>query len=266
MTKAWRFYIITPSYNQAQFIAQAVESVLNQSEVKTQLLVMDGGSTDGTIAVLKKHTRSLRWLSKKDGGQSDALNQGLKKVLAQVSDAELENSVFAYINSDDYYLPDAFKKVLQVFSDNPEVSWVVGECQIVDQNGKPIQSLIQLYKSLWRKMLSFKSLLILNPIPQPAVFMKLSAVKKVGLFNEKLHFTMDYEYWLRMWQAVGKPYQLAETLAAFRIHTNAKGSQNFTKQFAEQLEVARTFTKNQTWLFLQTLHNRMITFCYQLIK
>lgn len=264
MTKPFHFYIVTPSYNQADFLEQTLKSVQLQ-ECQVTHIVMDGGSKDDSVKILKKYDKKIVWQSKKDRGQSHALNLGLEKVLSRVPVADLENSIFAYINSDDYYLPHAFERVAQTFLDT-RVQWVVGECQIVDHQGQTLHSAIKTYKSMWRKVLAQNLLYVLNPIPQPAVFIRLSAVKKVGSFNESLRYTMDYEYWLRVWAQVGKPKVLRDELAAFRIHQTSKGTQDFSSQFAEQLQVAKRFTSNPAWLLLQNVHNRLITASYSLIK
>src|SRR5258708_4786197 len=110
----FHFLIVTPSYNQAQFIRQTIESVLNQKQ-RVTYWVMDGGSKDQTVGILKKFSSRLHWESAHDKGQTDAINKGIKKFQSELWN---ENTVFTYINSDDYYLPRAFQKVANTFEQN----------------------------------------------------------------------------------------------------------------------------------------------------
>lgn len=257
------FRIVTPSYNQAQFIRQTIDSVLAQKKVTVEYWVIDGKSTDKTAKVLRSYGKKIKWVSEKDRGQTDAINKGIKKFSAPASDT---NYIFAYINSDDYYLPGALAKVARAFQTHPEKAWLVGDCQIINEKGIMIQNPVRWYKKLLRYVLSQPVLLIGNPIPQPAVFIRWEAVQKVGLFNTKLRYVMDYEYWLRLFAKWGAPLVLDESLAAFRIHGLSKGGSQFVSQFDEEYSVAQKFTQNQAWLLLHSVHNEMIKFVYRLIK
>jgi glycosyltransferase involved in cell wall biosynthesis len=256
------FYIVTPSFNQAQFISQTIESVLSQ-DVKVQYWIMDGKSSDLTVAVLKSFGRKIHWLSEKDKGQTDAINKSIKKCAAL---KPKPSDIFAYINSDDYYIPEALNNVVQAFAQSPDKQWLVGDALIINEKNEEIQPLVRQYKSVLRRLLSLPLLLVLNPIPQPAVFIKWAAVEKVGLFNAKLRYVMDYEYWLRLMATVGMPLVLDQPLAAFRIHGASKGGTQFIHQFDEELSVAQRFTKNSAWLFFHTVHNEMVKLVYRLIK
>lgn len=264
-TDSPRFFIVTPSFNQGHFIEQTIASILDQLGVKVDLLVMDGGSTDSTLKVLKKYDKhpNLLWVSEKDQGQSDALNKGIKAI-AKLNPKPTD--IFAFLNSDDYYLPNSLLQVAQIFSQNPNAMWLVGDAVIVNERGQEIQPLIRAYKKFWRLFLSAHLLSILNPIPQPATFIRYSALIKTGLFNQNLRYTMDYEYWHRLFQAVGKPITTSTPLAAFRIHDQSKGGSQFEKQFAEELQVASQYTINSALLFLHKLHNQLINGVYSFIK
>lgn len=283
-----RFLIVTPSYNQARFINETLDSVFSQhGNFEINYVVMDGGSSDGTVQIVEKlKTKSQKNIhftfeSKKDQGQSDAINKGIRyfqklqnfpargwSALGGKNQRESREIYFAYINSDDYYLPGAFEKVAQAFDRDPEKMWLVGECQIVDHAGHPIQSLIRWYKRLWRGLLSVwpSTLYILNPIPQPAVFIRWEAVQKVGLFEANLKYVMDYQYWLKLKQWYGLPLSVKTTLAAFRIHGQSKGGQQYHQQFDEELAVAESFNQNYLILGLHRFHNWLIRSVYDLIK
>lgn len=258
------FAIVTPSYNQAQFLDQTITSILSQPELTTYL-VRDGGSTDASVELLKKQkSPKLHWVSKKDKGQADAINQGLTELLKNPKLSD--DTICAYLNSDDYYTEGAFAAVAEAFAQQPHKQWLVGDALIVNQNNEPIQKLVRLYKQIGRAVLTFWLLGIVNPLPQPAVFFKLGAVRQIGLLNPDLHLVLDYEYWLRLYQQCGSPIVTNTTLAAFRIHQGSKGTQQFTTQFAEQYRVAQRFFKNPLVLWLQSVHNLLIIWIYTLIK
>ena len=257
------FYIVTPSFNQAHFIEETIIGVLKQKgNFALKYIVMDGKSKDNTIEILKKYEGKIKWVSEKDKGQADAINKGIKK-LFKTSD---DDDIFAYINSDDFYTEDAFKVVLDEFSKNKDKFWLVGDAVIVDEKGKEIQKLVRFYKRILRRWFSKNLLYVLNPIPQPSTFIKVSVLNKTGFFNEKLNYTMDYEYWLRLLQEYGNPVFTKKTLSSFRIHKTSKGGNQFINQFDEEINVAKYFTDNNALLFLHKLHNSLIVFIYKILK
>jgi glycosyltransferase involved in cell wall biosynthesis len=258
-----RFFVVTPSYNQGHFLAQTIESILQQN-ANAKYWVIDGKSNDNSMTVLKKYTTQLSWVSEKDHGQTDAINKGMRKFSKEKTGKG--QTFFAYINSDDYYLPGAFQKVEKAFHAHPEKMWLVGDCQIVDEKGIRIHQPIGIYKKILRQVYQPWMLYILNPFPQPAVFIRWEAVKKVGEFNQQLRYTMDYEYWLRLQAAFGAPLSLIDELAAFRVHGASKGGSQFLKQFDEQYQTAHHFTQNPILLFLHHVHNWMTKGVYSLIK
>lgn len=262
------FWIVTPSYNQAQFIQQTIDSVLNQDGVTVRYQVMDGKSSDGTATVLKKNGSKFSWVSEKDNGQTDAINKGFKKLLTQSKKtaSDDQNIFVAYINSDDYYLPNSFTKVAAAFVAEPKREWLVGDCVIVDDKGHEIQGFVRAYKKFLRSVFGTSILSVTNAIPQPAVFMRLSAFKRTGNFSEKLRYVMDYEYWLRLGKTSGQPIWLSRSLAAFRIHNQSKGGVNYDAQFAEEFTVAQQYVSNPLLLFLHQLHTLLIVSIYKLIK
>jgi glycosyltransferase involved in cell wall biosynthesis len=251
-----KFSIIIPSFNQGVFIAQTINSILNQSYQNFEILVIDGGSNDSTLEILKSYEDRIFWLSEKDKGQTHAINKGI---------ALAKGDVIAYLNSDDYYAEDAFEKVASVFNQNDDVLWITGDYLIVDEDGKKIQSAIAKYKIFFRNHLSFNLLTVLNPIIQPATFLRRELINKTGLFNEGLSYTMDYEYWLRAIKTQ-KPYVLRHKLAAFRIHANSKGGSSFMHQFDEELKVAKKYQTNHLLILFHTLHNCLINISYYFLK
>lgn len=253
-------HVVTPSFNQAQFLRQTIDSVLTQ-EGPINYIVMDGGSTDDTKKILKSYGKEIEWVSEKDNGQTHAINKGIQKILSQAAD----DDIVAYINSDDYYEATSFSRVRSAFS-SPSIHWIVGDAAIVDENGNRIQEFVRMYKKLFRTVFIPWTLFVLNPIPQPAVFLRVSTVKKIGLFNEQLQFAMDYEYWLRVFTQFGSPVFLDETLTNFRIHGTSKGTTAFHTQFTEEVEVASRFTRSKLLLLFHKLHSNCIRLVYTGIK
>jgi glycosyltransferase involved in cell wall biosynthesis len=250
------FSIIIPSFNQGHFISETINSILNQSFKNIEVLVIDGGSTDQTIEILKKYGDRIKWISEKDRGQTHAINKGIERVRGEI---------VAYLNSDDYYLVNTLETVAGIFYNRKDVQWVTGDYLIVDEHGKEIHSMVSKYKAVFRKRLSFNSLSVMNTVIQPSTFLRRSFVKELGLFNEELRYTMDYEYWLRAIQR-SKPVVIKEKLSVFRIHGMSKGGSQYKKQFDEEMLVAKRFQRNPFLLLLHGLHNSLIKFIYHFIK
>ncbi len=262
------FYIVTPSYNQANFISQTIDSVLSQKGTfSIKYLVMDGKSTDNTVSILKRYSSQIVFQSKKDAGQTDAINKGIS-VFNKLHPKD--EDIFAYINSDDYYLPNAFQRVLTLFQKNPSKMWLIGDCFIIDAKGKQIQIWVKLYKKLLRiigYIIGYNNLLLVaNPIPQVATFVTWEAVKEIGAFSTKLKYVMDYQYWIRLSKNFGNPIFCPFELTAFRIHASSKGGSQFQKQFDEQFEQAKYFTNNKIYLFFHHIHSKITLWIYSKIK
>jgi glycosyltransferase involved in cell wall biosynthesis len=224
--------IITPSFNQAQYIETTLRSVLDQGYPRLEYQVMDGGSTDGTVAILERYAGRLRFVSEKDGGQSAAVNEGFRRTSGEV---------IGWINSDDFYAPGALGEVGAYFADHPEVDWICGRCPIVDAEGHIIKSWITRYKEFWLKRYSYRRLLIENFISQPAVFFRRRLLDRVGPLDPDYHCAMDYHLFIRM-GAVSRPAILDRELAFFRISGDNKTSLAFKRSFDEELDAAKRVT------------------------
>lgn len=250
-----KFSIITPSYNQAEFLEQTIKSVVSQ-KVDLEYFIQDGGSTDGSVDIIKKYANKysfITWQSKKDKGQTDALNQCLSKCTGDI---------IGYINSDDYYLLDALKNVEKYFINHPEKLWLVGDCRVSDPKFSWTFSL----KHLWPIELSPSYLQVFNTINQPSVFLKKDLVAKVGEFDEKLNYAFDYDYWLRCQKMSGTPGRLHTPLSVFRIQPNSKGNTGYQKQFAEDYKVIKKFTNNPVTLVLHQLGKSLTELGYRSLK
>ncbi|HEY3312576.1 MAG TPA: glycosyltransferase family 2 protein [Anaerolineales bacterium] len=245
--------IITPTLNQADLIPFTIDSVLGQGYPNMEYIIIDGGSTDGTVEILKKYHDLVKWISEKDKGQSDAINKGLKIA---------SGDILAFLNSDDIYESGALEKVGKFFAEHPQAKWVTGKCYIIDRLGRRIRPLITFYKNIWLYLHVSRALFVLNYISQPATFWRKEITKQIGYFNESLFYTLDYEYWLNM-EKVSKLYFLNSYLASFRCYADSKSGSTTCAQFEEQLRVARRSTSSAVLLKLQEFHNFITVQCYK---
>jgi glycosyltransferase involved in cell wall biosynthesis len=259
-----KFSIVVPSLNQAQYLGQTLDSIINgQHGVELQCIVQDGGSTDGSVAVLRSFEPvalaagvELLWNSEKDKGQADAINLGLQRTTGDV---------VAYLNSDDRYVPGALTRVSEAFTANPDAAWVTGDCRIIDESGNEIQRGVRAYRRFWLQRYSRNRLLMLNFIAQPATFWRRSALVPSGLFDETLHYALDYDYWLRL-SASSAPVIVDAALAEFRIHGASKGGSRFDRQFEEDYQTACRYTTNSWIRGFHRMHNAAIVLAYRFLK
>ncbi len=222
--------VVVPSLNQGHFIRRTLDSILDQSIENLEVIVVDGGSGDDTLEVLRGYGERITWTSEPDRGQSDAINKGLRRARGEI---------VCYLNSDDLFEPGALRAVLDHFAAHPGTQWLFGRCRIIDGAGAPIRSLVDTYKTLWARFVRLRaSLLVLNYIPQPATFWRASATAQVGLIDESLYYAMDYDLWLRL-STLGRPAFLDRYLASFRIHDGSKSLNGARKQLAEACDVAQ---------------------------
>ena len=195
--------IITPSYNQGKYIESTIKSVLAQDYPNFEHIIIDGGSTDNTIQVIKKYPH-LKWISEKDNGQSDAFNKGLKMSTGEI---------IGWINSDDFYKPNIFDSVVKAIDEN--VDWIIGNICLLDEVAKTKQ---------WIKSpeITLRSLQR-NPhiVRQQGAFFKKSTLVRVHGLDPKLELAMDYDLWLKLVK-VSTPTMIDSDFAYFRLHAIQK--------------------------------------------
>ena len=198
--------IITPSYNQSQYLEQTLRSVLGQDYPSIEYIVIDGVSTDGSVEVIKKYEDRLAfWVSEKDSGQAEAINKGLTRATGDI---------VAWLNSDDFYFPGAISSAVRVFEANPKAGLVYGDTVAVDENGEAIH--FPKYAQ-W----DLEDLLTFNIIGQPAVFMRREILLKAGFLDLSFHYLLDHHLWIRM-AAHAPVIYVPERWAAGRFHESAK--------------------------------------------
>jgi glycosyltransferase involved in cell wall biosynthesis len=215
-----KFSIITPSFEQGQYIADNLESVLvGQSDCDVEHIVVDGGSTDDTVKILMEHQKihpSLIWTSEKDQGQSDAINKGIGKSTGDI---------LAYLNSDDYYLPGTLAKVNEIFHRYPNVDFVYGDIYMVDQNRERLRLIKSLKTSLWHHLYCF-------PFPQQSCFWRRDLMSKIPLFNTGNKTCMDSEFFACALTLPLTLHRISKPLACFRIHQDSiSGSGKWSSQY-----------------------------------
>ncbi|MEK6222381.1 MAG: glycosyltransferase [Chloroflexota bacterium] len=211
--------IITSSLNQGEFIESAITSVDNQSYANIEHIIIDGGSTDNTLTILQNHSSNFSWLSEPDKGQSNAINKGIEK-----SSGEL----ISWLNADDTLDPEAVSTIVANFNALPEVDFLYGNCDYIDAQGEFIRS----YPTQ-----DFDLTTLIQEthvfIPQPATFIRKTALEKVGRLNEDFDYVMDLDLWIRLGLS-GNGQHIHEKLANLRLHQSAK-SLNKLAAFAPEL-------------------------------
>ena len=213
--------IVTPSFNQGQFIRATIESVLAQDYPRIEYVVMDGGSTDQTVSILNGYSGRLRWVSERDCGQADAINKGWRAAAG---------SIVAYLNSDDVYLPGAISEAVTELEAHPEAAAVYGEGYHVDEAG----AIIERYPT---EPFDAERLRQTCFICQPTVFLRRDAVECLGYLDQSLRYCMDYDLWIRLAKA-GKTFRhTPHYLASTRLHADTKTLGQRGQAHAEILRV-----------------------------
>jgi glycosyltransferase involved in cell wall biosynthesis len=252
--------IVMPSWNAVDFIERSIRSVVEQDYPHIELVIQDGLSKDGTVEIIKhyakKYPKIIKWKSEKDKGQADAINQGMKKITGDI---------VTYLNADDVYKPGALRLIGEYFVAHPKTMWVYGKCDIIDGDDKAIRGWITAYKNFWLQHYSYSTLLILNYISQMACFWRKEAAEKVGEFDVNQYLVLDYDYWLRLGEHFPAGV-IPKYLASFRITANNKSSVGFLKQFKDELEVSKRFTKNPVIIGLHNLNYLGIISIYSFLR
>ena len=242
-----RVSIITPSYNQARFIEETIRTVLLQGYPNLEYIIVDGGSTDGSVDIIRRYEPWLAsWVSERDRGQSDAINKGFRAATGEI---------IAWLNSDDTYHPGAIVQAALAFAADPSLAMVYGSCNLINDDG----SLRNAYPS---REFDLKILVnTWNFIPQPAVFMRADAYRAVGEVDMDLHYSMDRDLWIRM-GLNGTVRRIEPLLANLRYYDDCKTAAISREGRRERLMICRRyggtiFSRVYRQYFLDELRNRL---------
>lgn len=251
-----RISVVTPSYNQVRYIEETILSVLRQGYPNLEYIIIDGGSTDGTVDVIRKYEARLTyWVSERDSGQSEALNKGFSVATGRW---------LAWLNSDDVYLPGTLFKVSECIRNNPSVDWIVGSTLLYDEATDTINIFYPSGDSSnWVDFVCTKWSGI--ALPQPSSFWSRNSWLSVGPLNESLHFTMDHDLWGRMAYKGYRPYCLEDHLSLFRIHSESKTGRGMSSFYEEEIDVVSRWmqssagsNKNRLMLYLTYMYYVLI--------
>jgi glycosyltransferase involved in cell wall biosynthesis len=238
--------IVTPSFNQAAFLDDALSSVRHQDYRCLEHIVMDGGSSDATTEILKEHSETpgwehLQWVSEPDRGQSDALNKGF---------ACARGEIIGWLNSDDRYRANCFTAVAKAFQDNPNVDIVYGDSTWMDLEGKVFRL---------RREIEFSHFILLYHrvlyIPTTSTFFRRRIFDEGNLLDESLHYAMDFEFFVRLASRGYRFQHLPSFLADFRFQSDSKSSRMSHKQLEEVNGVMQRYSPLTTQLQAAALRN-----------
>jgi len=219
-----RVTVVTPSYNQVDFLEETIRSVLLQGYPDLEYIVMDGGSTDGSVEIIQKYAPWLAyWVSEKDGGQADAINKGWRRATGEA---------LTWLNSDDVFLVGAIDRAAIALDTTPQADFVFGNVDHIDGNSIKIGQRLGREFSLHYVLTHWH-----NIIPQPGFLMRSEVLSSIGFLDTAFRFAMDFEYWLRLAIAGGKLRYIPHALASARMHADAKTTTLKLVAAEEQLKI-----------------------------
>ncbi|MEO6969963.1 MAG: glycosyltransferase family 2 protein [Chthoniobacterales bacterium] len=212
--------VVTPSFNQGAYLESTLRSLLAQNYPDLELIVIDGGSTDQSVEIIRRYAASIsHWESEKDRGQSHALNKGF---------AHVHGDIWSWLNSDDLLEPGVLRRVAGVFAENPEAGVVYGDCVYVGEDGETVIEKFpgEPYSRLRHLAHRF--------IAQPSCFFRTSMVPPA--VREDLHYCMDYDLWLQLSARGVKFHYVPEVFSRYRLHDQSKSVRALVALHAEIVE------------------------------
>jgi glycosyltransferase involved in cell wall biosynthesis len=219
--------VVTPCFNAAATLPATLASVRAQ-DLPVEHLVVDGGSTDGTVGLLER-AEGIRWISESDRGLAHAMNKGIAMVTGEV---------VGELNADDVYAPGALRAVAEAFAAQPDAEWLTGRCPIIDGDGREIRRPVTTYKNALLRRYSLGLYLTHNFVSAPATFFRTAVLRELGGFDERYRISVDYDLQLRFARR-SDPIILDRDLASFRMVEGTLSMSGFEKQFREHAEQAR---------------------------
>jgi glycosyltransferase involved in cell wall biosynthesis len=203
-----RVSIVTPSYNQGEFLERAIRSVLHQDYPNLEYIVIDGGSSDESVDIIKNYSNSLAfWESKKDLGQSHAINKGWRRSTGKY---------LWWLNSDDVLTPGSIAKSANFLEDNPDVDMVYGDLYFIDGMDRRLRREYYLDFDLVDFLVHYRK------VSQPGALMRRENLDAVGYLDEELHYIMDRDFWVRLALSGRQIVHIPEVLAMLRFHSTSK--------------------------------------------
>jgi glycosyltransferase involved in cell wall biosynthesis len=214
--------IVTPSFNQAAYLEATIQSVINQDYPDIEYIIIDGGSTDGSLEIIRRYADRLGgWVSEKDRGQTDAINKGF---------ARAHGEYLAWLNSDDLYQPHAVAEAVDFLQNHPQVGMVYGDANLIDEHGSVIGR-FPAHQTNYRRLRQGYV-----HIPQQAAFFRADLWRQVGPLDPSFYFAMDYDLWVRL--AKIAPLQYTPRLwASFRLHESGKSVTSDDRCWPEMVRV-----------------------------
>jgi glycosyltransferase involved in cell wall biosynthesis len=214
--------IVTPSFNQARFLEATIQSVLGQDYPRLEYIVIDGGSTDGSVEIIRRYAQSLAyWTSEEDRGQTDAINKGFTRASGEI---------FAWLNSDDLYRPGAIQEAVEYLRQHPDVGMVYGDADYIDEYGQVTGWFPAAQTDYSRLRQGYVH------IPQQAAFFRAKLWRMTGPLDPSFYFAMDYDLWVRIAALTPIRYH-PRGWAAFRLHGEAKSLAAAERCWPEMMRV-----------------------------
>jgi glycosyltransferase involved in cell wall biosynthesis len=215
--------IITPSFNQVNYLEATIQSVLEQNYPSIEYIIVDGGSTDGSVDIIKKYESQLAWwVSEKDKGQTDAINKGFNRA---------NGEILAWLNSDDTYNPGAINAAVKYLTENSDVALVYADCDFINEQGGVIGKFNSAQTDYRRLREGYVH------IPQQTMFFRTEYWKELGPLDPSFYFAMDYDLWTRIAAHAPIKYLTGQTWANFRLHDYGKTTSADDRCWPEMLRV-----------------------------
>lgn len=241
--------IVVPSFNKVKFIGRTLESIVTQDYDNFEVIIMDGGSSDGTLKIIEKYAKKypdlIRYQSKKDKGQWDAINKGFNHA---------KGKILGFINADDVYRKGALSEIARLYKLNIDSLWFAGRGDVIDENDIRIVVWTTRYKNLLLALNFHPFIYAVNYLMQPSVFITKTAWKRFGPFIGYKNFVLEYDLWLKI-SKIKMPVVTGKYLSNFRIEPNTITKQSSTVLLKEDEKILKKYTSNPVLTLLHKLHN-----------
>lgn len=241
--------VIIPSFNKVKYIGKTLDSIVDQKYPDLEVIIQDGASTDGTLDIIKRYAKKypkiIRWESKKDKGQVDAINKGMRKS---------SGDILAFLNADDIYEKSALSSVAEAFKSHSDAIWFAGQGKVIDGKGLEIAKPVTWYKNILLSINSRFFVLVTNYLMQPSVFLTRRAYKEYGPFSGTKDFVIEYDLWLRL-SSKQMPIIVKKNLSKFRIEPDSITKKRFSDILDQDKKIIEKYTNNYLILFLHELNN-----------